>query len=278
MSRDIGTICDMATGSFEARLLDQFYTRPDIARECADRVRSFAASRYPGAIWIEPSAGAGAFVDHLPMPKIALDIAPRRSDISQADFLDWQPGDLARDAIVIGNPPFGKNASLAQRFFNHAARFARVIAFIVPKTFQKESMINRLDVHMHLELEVELPLDAFVFAGQPYEVPTVFQIWERRDSPRGSIARKLTHPDFAFVPANDADFAFQRVGARAGLVSREGLRKSPQSHYFIRSHIDADALFDRLRGIDWQPVKCRTAGNPSIGKRELIHCYESVCG
>ncbi len=74
---------------------------------------------------------------------------------------------------------------------------------------------------------------------------------------------------------DNAHFAFQRVGARAGLVSHEGLRKSPQSHYFLKANIDPGGLFDRLRRIDWTEIKWRTAGNPSIGKSELIDRYQT---
>lgn len=267
----------MVQNRFMARSLDQFYTREGIARTCVERLLRFLGDRYAGAVWVEPSAGRGAFVDLMPHPRIALDIAPQRADISRADFLDWTPETTPRPAIVVGNPPFGKNASLAQRFFNHSARFASVIGFIVPKTFQKRSMVNRLDPFMHLRLEYELPGDAFEFMGGPYHVPTVFQIWERDALVRRIVQHRLSHPHFAFVSAEAADFAFQRVGARAGLVSHEGLRKSPQSHYFLKANIDPRGLFDRLRGIDWNAIKWRTAGNPSIGKGELIERYETEC-
>lgn len=265
----------MANRINRARALDQFYTRSEVAGECVAALRRLIADRYPEALWIEPAAGAGAFVDHLPLPRIALDIAPRRADISVADFLAWSPGRLTRHAVVVGNPPFGKNASLAQRFFNHAAQFANVIAFIVPRTFQKPSVVNRLDSYMHLRLEHTLPDNAFEFLDGAYHVPTVFQVWERERARRQPIQRSFSHPDFAFVRPGYAHFAFQRVGARAGLVSHEGLRKSPQSHYFIKSNIDPDGLFERLRRIDWNEIKWRTAGNPSIGKGELIDRYRT---
>lgn len=259
-----------------ARTLDQFYTRTDIARDCVRLLTDFVGGRAQDHVWVEPSAGAGAFVDFLPQPRIALDIEPGRGDISEADFLSWNPGNLTRDAIVVGNPPFGKNASLARKFFNRAAEFAEIIAFIVPRTFQKESLVKTLDRRMHLRLEQELKPQSFVYEGLPYDVPTVFQIWQRSANLREVPKRKLTHPDFEFVAPDIAHFAFQRVGARAGLVSHEGLHKSPQSHYFLRSSIEPELLFDRLDSIDWTPIKTRTAGNPSIAKRELIASYESL--
>lgn len=270
-----GNSGEIAMHGSQARALDQFYTKACVAKLCVAELLRFLQDRYSGAIWIEPSAGKGAFVDHLPAPRIALDIAPQRPDISCVDFLQWSPGQLTRKAIVVGNPPFGKNSSLAQRFFNHSAQFASVVAFIVPRTFQKQSMVNRLDPLMHLQREIEIPDEAFEFIGEAYHVPTVFQIWERGTMVRQATQRKLSHPDFAFVPPGNADFAFQRVGARAGLVSHEGLRKSPQSHYFLKSNIDPEGLFSRLKTIDWNEIKWRTAGNPSIGKGELIERYEA---
>jgi predicted RNA methylase len=264
----------MASARSAARTLDQFYTRPDVARDCIERLNRLLGPR-EGARWIEPAAGAGAFLDLLPADAIALDLAPQRADIERADFLRWQPGE-AGDWIVVGNPPFGKNSSLALKFFNHAATFASVVALILPRTFQKESVLGKLHPNMHLRAEFDLPYKAFLFAGEAYDVPTVFQIWEQGEQPRIVVQRRLSHPDFRFVTAELADFAFQRVGARAGLVSEQGLRKSAQSHYFIKASGEPHQLLQRLRAIDWHPVKTRTAGNPSIGKSELIALYEAA--
>ena len=261
-----------------ARTLDQFYTRRDVAAACIAVAQRIASDRGGRWLWIEPSAGDGAFLETMAFPRVALDIAPRRSDISQIDFLEWKPGKSEYRLAVVGNPPFGKNASLARRFFNHAAGFADLIAFILPRTFQKETFVEGLDPLMHLIEESVLELDSFEFEGQPYSVPTVFHVWERRASER--IPRRLErkHEHFSFVGSAQADFAFQRVGARAGLVSHRGLRMSPQSHYFLKSHIDAGQLFERLARIDWSPIKLRTAGNPSIGKGELVSTYAALHG
>jgi hypothetical protein len=261
-----------------ARSLDQFFTRRDVAEKCAALVREQARKQGGNWLWIEPSAGEGAFLDTLAYPRIGLDISPRRGDISRIDFLSWAPGNTPYRLAVVGNPPFGKNASLARKFFNHAAGFADLIAFILPRTFQKEAFVDGLHPSMHLLEETVLDLDSFEFEGQPYCVPTVFQVWERRpwDRPRGRVERK--HEHFSFVASSHADFAFQRVGARAGLVSYRGLGMSPQSHYFLKSHIDAGQLYDRLATIDWEPIKRRTAGNPSIGKGELVATYVAMHG
>lgn len=258
-----------------ARRLDQFYTLPDVSCACVDRLNDVVQRL--GGEWqfIEPSAGAGAFLDHLPIPSLGLDIAPGRADIREADFLDWFPPPGNRRIAVVGNPPFGKNASLARRFFDHAATFADIIAFIVPRTFEKPNFVNRLDRSMHLVESLALDDWSFEFDGAPYAVPTVFQVWEKRAWLRPLTRVPLVHPHFAFVSRALGDFAFQRVGARAGLVSIDGLRKSPQSHYYLKANICMDELLGRLQSIDWSSIKHRTAGNPSIGKGELIEAYAS---
>ena len=262
----------------DARKLDQFFTTGAVARTCMSRLTETMKGREGKWLWVEPSAGGGAFLDTMPSPKIGLDIEPARPDISKIDFLQWHFGYSDYRVAVVGNPPFGKNSSLARRFFDHSASFADIIAFIVPRTFQKPNFVNRLDPHMHLILEEILADDSFEFEGESYSVPTVFQIWERRTLKRAIHLSPKQHKDFCFVTASDAHFAFQRVGARAGLVSREGLRKSPQSHYFIKANIEEKSLFDRLVQIDWNPIKSRTAGNPSIGKGELIAGYQTAFG
>jgi hypothetical protein len=260
----------------DARALDQFFTRDDVAARCLERLYRHVDPKSDAHFWIEPSAGSGAFFDQMPTPRIGMDIAPLRHDILPSDFFAWTPWTSTRSTIVVGNPPFGKNAAIARRFFDHAASFADIVAFILPRTFQKPNFVNRLDRHMHLIDEMPLDDCSFEFKGVPYAVPTVFQIWEKRVELRPLTASTMSHPHFSFVAARDAHFAFQRVGARAGMVSFEGLTKSAQSHYFLKANVDADSLFEKLRSIDWNEVKWRTAGNPSIGKGELISNYETA--
>lgn len=259
-----------------ARDLDQFFTRPAVARQC---VETLSASLPPSDwLWVEPAAGEGAFFDAFPPGSIAIDIAPHRPDVIESDFLAWRPPATGRRIVVAGNPPFGRNASLARRFFDHAAGFADVVAMILPRTFEKPGFVDRLDRRMHLVTQDVLDPRSFDLAGEPHSVPTVFQIWEKRSElrPLGNAAR--SHPDFAFVAREEGHFAFQRVGARAGLATIEGLRKSAQSHYFLQASRCPDRLLRRLRAIDWSPIKCRTAGNPSIGKGELVEAYRAAHG
>ena len=230
-----------------ARELDQFYTHPAIAQACFDQLlRAIPPS--PDAIFLEPSAGNGAFFNLMPADRrLGFDLEPRCPDVQLQDFLAYTwPADHSR-TITVGNPPFGKNASLAVAFFNHAAKFSETVAFIVPKTFRKASLIKRLDKNFKLLHDNELPADAFLFQGRPYNVPCCFQIWVRTQEPRIDVQGPTGHEDFEYVPATEADFAVRKIGALAGKVLKHFVGYSASSHYYIKSNINVDEIVSRLK-------------------------------
>ncbi|MDR8057678.1 Eco57I restriction-modification methylase domain-containing protein [Burkholderia cenocepacia] len=269
----------MKTSNNVGRDLDQFYTNPQLAQRLFDElIAEHLGDRWSGDVrWLEPSCGTGAFLSLLPPDALGVDLDPKCPGAVQADFLSWTPpaGD-DRPLVVVGNPPFKHDVA----FFNRCAELgAERIAFIVPRSWQKPSVQNQLDRAFHLAHEEVLPLDAFIFEGQPAEVPTVFQVWERRDEQRPLTVLPTKHADFAFVPyaqRHTADFAIQRVGVHAGRVKDLDAEHLGQgSHRFVR-------VIDRTRvaevravfeAIDWAPVKACVAGNPSIANGEMVQAY-----
>lgn len=254
---------------------DQFYTCRATASLCVEKLLDLPLAQEPNAWFLEPSAGAGAFLQLLPPERrLGLDIEPRHEEIVEQDFLDYDyDRQLGRGpVIVVGNPPFGRNSSLAMKFVNKAATFADVVAFILPKTFQKDSTVRRLDSHLHLVEEHELPPMSFIFEGKPWDVPCVFQIWERKLEPRIDPERLCTHPDFAFVKRSSADFAVRRVGRSAGIVLREFADYSKFNHHFVKAE-NPEQVIAVLNSIDWSEVRQQTAGVPCVGKEELVRRY-----
>lgn len=252
--------------------LDQYYTRPHIAMYC---YAIFGQHFDPHAVlMVEPSAGQGAFFRLLPPGSRAYDKDPRFPGIIKADFFNVQIRD-DRQISFIGNPPFGRNASLAKRFFKHAAAQGHVIAWILPRTFCKISVQNELHPNFHLIREEPMPNDAFLFEGRPYDVPTVFQIWEHRRTKRAKWPEDVTHPDFTFISPDDrdfknqVDFAIQRVGARAGLIHHD-FDRGKTWNYFIKGDVEAI-----MRQLDFATVARNTAGNPSLAKAEIVLLYRA---
>jgi hypothetical protein len=267
------------TGKFRVNCKDQFYTQPAVAAAC---VASFAA-RYPDAateyIWIEPSAGAGAFVRAFPSGSeaVAIDIEPAATGILKADFLEWPaPPQTPKKCIVIGNPPFGRQSSLAKAFIRKAATFATLIAFILPKSFVKPSMSAAFPGAFHCKHSEELAKDSFVINGQPYDVPCVFQIWERCDEERAAV-EKVAPVGFAYVKGSEAyDIAFRRVGALAGRCYRAGSGSfSVQSHYFLKV-ADESKINTIIEKVNAHQFPNNTVGPRSIAKGEANAVLNAV--
>jgi predicted RNA methylase len=253
-------------------LLDQYYTRPQIATHCYEAfVDRFDPRRYR---IVEPSAGTGSFMCLLPPGSLGYDLAPRHPAIMQADFLTLKIR-VDKPLAFIGNPPFGKNASLAVRFFNRAAMQGDVVAFILPRSFRKASIQNRLNRDFHLVYDEILPADAFEFKGVPYDVPTIFQIWERRAVERSLWHVETRHPDFEFTTSDHAHFAIQRVGANAGRIHCN-FEASPNAHYFIRAvSSPPHVLRQTMARLNLAGAASNVAGNPSLAKSEIVALYRS---
>lgn len=255
--------------------LDQFYTRFDVAAYLLGVV----AGRFDLDLYqlVEPSAGTGAFFRILRPGSWGYDREPKCRGVVEADFLEVDlKGRTNRQIIMIGNPPFGKNSSLAVDFFNHGARTPNVsvIAMIFPRTFRKGSIQNRLDRKFHLIHEEDVVANAFLFQAKLRDVPTVFQIWVRRQKVRDLWPTAKEHPDLNFTTADRAHFAMKRVGAGAGRV-HDGLHLSRNSHYFIEDlsfHGDLELVMHMLnRELD--AVARDAVGNPSLSKAELVRLY-----
>ena len=163
---------------------DQFFTRPEVAENFASWVKKTLSGLEPKpTTWIEPSAGNGDLARHFPGIQM-YDLDPQREDIKQADFLKsdhkYEPG-----KTFVMNPPFGKASDLAIMFFNKAAQAADHIAQIVPRTFKRDSVLNRLEPKFRLVDQYDLPRNSFYlpFEGdgktKGYDVNAVAQVFTR---------------------------------------------------------------------------------------------------
>jgi hypothetical protein len=254
--------------------LDQYYTDPVYAQHFFDVVKQNVDIN-DCDILLEPSAGTGSFYNILDINKrIGLDLDPKASGVIKTNFFDWMPP-IGKKIYTIGNPPFGKNANLAVKFFNESAKFSDVIAFVIPRTFRKASLINRLNKHFHLVYDETVPDNSFIFNGSPYNVWCCAQIWVRKSEKRDKVETlKLSELRkwFTITEPVDSDFAIQRVGGKAGIIRLEDrINFSKASHYFIKSHHPDVLKIFKL--IDFNQVKFNTAGNPSISPSELANLW-----
>jgi hypothetical protein len=264
--------------------LDKFYTIPAYSKKCIEKVLELYKE---WDLIIEPSAGNGSFFNQLPgVNKIGLDISPDHPDIQTHDFLQYTPTDTTKRILVIGNPPFGKVSSLAIKFFNHAAEWANVIAFIVPRTFRKTSVQNKLHANFKLVYDEEVPTKPCSFEP-PMMVKCCFQIWEKSAVKREKIEMPTSHVDWEFLgfgpidqkgqptPPVGADFAMRAYGGKIGEIKTEGLAElRPKSWHWIKSTIDKKELIRRFSMLDFSN-SLNTARQNSMGKGELVSLYST---
>lgn len=258
---------------------DQYYTDPYIA----DKVFKKTNELFPNfqGVYLEPCMGTGAFFNLFPENRrIGLDLEPKCEGVGAykepTDFLKWSPVTFD-NMICISNPPFGFASSLAVRFFNRLSSFPQIkaISFIVPKTFRKKSVQNRLDSSMHLIHEEDLPKNSFILEGKPYDVPTIFQVWEKRSYKRKKTKLYLTSPHFEFSTEDDFDFAVRRVGGRAGeLIELPPFSKS--STYFLKAKGNKDDLLEAIQKMNLRWIRNQSSGVRSISKPELIKEIEKL--
>ena len=262
---------------------DQFYTKKDIAIKYINKLKEYYDLESFDTI-LEPSAGTGNFYLNLPENKrIGLDIDPKHEEIIYQDYLQYNHNNIGK-CLVIGNPPFGIGSSLAIKFFNKSAEFAEVIAFIVPRTFRKINIHNKLNLNFHLVYEDILPLNPCCFEPK-MNAKCVFQIWEKRNNKRDIFKFKHTHKDFEFlkygpldknnqptIPSNP-DFVIKGAGGECGeiLIEKfENLR--PKSWHWIKSNIDKDELVKRFKSLDYS-ISLDTVRQNTISKGELVMLY-----
>ena len=255
--------------------IDKFYTKPLISELCLSLVSKYI--KIKDDIIIEPSAGNGSFIPgikNLTNTYLFYDLEPEHPEIIKQDYLTLDL-DLNKPCHVIGNPPFGRQSSLAIKFIKKSCLFCDTISFILPKSFKKDSLKKAFSLYFHLIHEVDLPDKSFLVNEVEHHVEAVFQIWEKKTYPR-EIATKIKPIHFMFVEKNqNPDISFRRGGVNAGKIDTN-IDKSIQSHYFIKftSNKNQSNIIDKLSNISYDFNN--TVGPKSISKQELIIKFNPI--
>jgi hypothetical protein len=295
------------TGKYRTNTKDQFYTSQSVAKKCIQILISqlhngdlySPALPLSSYLWVEPSAGNGAFLNNIPetYDKIGIDIEPRPgcgANILKQDFLTWVPPvqkTNQKPVIIFGNPPFGRQSSLAKAFIAHSCSFASVstIAFILPRSFVKPSMSCAFESHFHCIHSSDVERNAFVLGGgsagdgdASYDVPCVFQIWQKRSVPR-IVPEKITEKGFQYVKQTDpCDIIIRRVGVYAGRCytnNGDETEYSFQSHHFIKFDDKyAQHIKKIIDKVNTHVFPTNTTGPRSLSKTEINDVLNSILG
>ena len=271
--------------------IDKFYTKKEISELCLQYIKQNLTID-ENDICIEPSAGNGSFIDGI--KKISkkyffYDIEPEEKEIIKKDYLDITPYDFKtnvypnRKVHVIGNPPFGRQSSMAIKFIKKSAEFCDTISFILPKSFKKDSLKQKIPKYFHLLFQIDLPENSFLVNGIEHNVSSIFQIWEKKEYERSDIQKEepkkfifIRKTDICDKPSDSKIVSFRRVGVNSGMIDKLYKNKSIQSHYFIEFINDktVDENITLLQSVKFQHNN--TTGPLSISKQELIKEFNKI--
>ena len=310
---------------------EQFFTQHSTANKLAEIIMKQPWYK-DVTITIEPSAGDGAWLDAMPVD-LAYDIEPKHPDVILQDFLfdvgeksgkhnlmkvksltEEERANVLGSAdfkiertkdgkiLVVGNPPFGRMGKLAKAFMRKCETFADYIAFILPASFCKASVIRQMPKTLHLIYQEDLLEETFRFEREGKKVATVFQIWERREEHRHDPKPVHECKDFKFVTAKHpegtskqdrkdnpapcptgVDIAICSHGAGVGKVTTDyntfkDFNTRTHRYIKIKSNIDKQILAIKLRALDFDSVTKYTVGATCISTNEIIVLYKDLIG
>ncbi len=260
---------------------EQYYTPADLAEKLISDVEKLVPDLAIRTV-IEPAGGTGAFIQAAQKRGVtnflSFDIEPKHSLVKKADFLGKKL--TTRDAITISNPPFGRNNSLSIPFFNKAAENSEFICFIVPRSWRKWSVINRLDRRFHLVADQDILVDYVDESGERLSkrtnLSTCFQIWQRRSELRPIIRVQDLGVIEKCEPA-EADVALTIFGFGCGKVRTEFERKPNSTVMFLRV-LHPKAL-SALKSVDFNRFSKNTAYTAALALPEINYLLnEAIFG
>lgn len=232
---------------------EQYYTPLDTALFCFDTMKPFLPEDQP-ITWLEPAGGKGSFIDAILLRGyknvISYDIDPKHKEVLFTnDFLTEDLSHL-KNCITLTNPPFGRANKLSVPFFNKCATVSDLIGFLVPKSWRKWSVINRLDNNFHLVEDVELNVD-FIYDNNKKskgKLNTIFQVWKREDHKR----EKIIVSDRKYITKTDpenADVSLTIFGRGCGKVKTDFPRIPNTTQMFLK--LNEAWVLDALKNIDF---------------------------
>lgn len=276
---------------------DKFYTKKEVAKKCYNKLNSLF--NLNDSIYLEPSAGNGAFLDYLPKYE-AYDLVPENDRIIKQDFLNLIPA--RSDYITIGNPPFGKRSKLAVEFFNKASLFSDIIAFILPISFMKFSVQKQLNKDFKLINTEKLPEFSFLDKGNDFDVNCIFQIYVKTNS-KFDIYKDLRLKKSPSICCEDFEiWQYNATKQSLNVINEDWdiavYRQSYHDYNHIFYQSDKEYLFKCMNGVltgkkqqfffvkflteeskniilkmDFNKLAARNISTPGFGKADFVSFY-----
>ena len=250
---------------------EQFYTPPATASAVVARLLEHVPTARDRT-WIEPAGGTGSFIEaaraHGVSTIVSYDIEPHHPDVKRGNFLKQKLKIFG--AVAVGNPPFGRNNALSVPFFNSCAQHCDAICFIVPKSWRKWSVINRLDQSFHLIDDYDLQINYDDAKGselsEKFWLNTVVQTWERRAKLRGKISVEDRGIVKRATPRS-ADVSLTIFGFGCGNLKTDFPRKPNTTQIFLTLH--HPRALEALQRVDYSRFSRNTAYTSALSLQEI---------
>lgn len=251
--------------------LDQYYTKPDVAKKCIEVMLEYADRDIR---WIEPSAGTGSFIFDKTFK--AYDLEPKAIGVEKANWFDVVLPDVAFG--VYGNPPYGERNTLSKKFIEKVVnnKHCKVIAFLLPTSFNKHTLQKVFTSKWILLHKYTPNEDSFIYNGDDYKIPCVFQVWVRKSFITGVDLREVERKDFDnkhfSIVKSDGDIFV--MGAAPKTVKFPNEVNSNNRGYWLKSKIPLQELIANIQSTDWRGNSSASGGVYWLNKTEFLNCYE----
>jgi predicted RNA methylase len=250
---------------------EQYYTPKKLAIQLVSEIEKILGP-LAGKTVLEPAGGTGAFIEAVLTAGagkvISFDIEPLHALVAEGNFLEQQITET--NLITISNPPFGRNNSLSIPFFNHAAEISDAICVIVPRSWRKWSVTNRLDLRFELVLDQDIDIDYVDANGLPLSskthLATCFQVWRKSGSQRKQV-RVIDKGIIEKVSPELADVSLTIFGYGCGKVKTEFPPIANTTQMFLKLH--HPKALAALEKVDYSKFYKSTAYTEALSLQEI---------
>ncbi len=260
---------------------EQYYTPAGLSLEIIQRVCRNIDNPTSRA-FLEPAGGTGSFIEaarEYGFKDIqSMDIEPKHPMVIEQDFLEANL--KLSNAVCVTNPPFGRNNSLSVPFFNKAAKYADIIAFIVPRSWRKWSVLNRLNLSFHLVDDWNLEIDYVDEEGNSTHgvgnLRTCVQVWKRNDS---VLRQPVKIPDHGIIEKTTpdlADVSLTLFGYSCGTVKEDFPRVPNTTQTFLK--LKHPRALEALKSVDFSRFYNHTAYTEALGMQEINYLLNEYLG
>jgi hypothetical protein len=249
---------------------DKYYTPIDLARYVVDKTKEVIGidniSEY-----LEPSAGAGVFLDFLEKDYLAFDIEPEDDRIVKQDYLTlYLP--YKRNRCIIGNPPYGIKNTLAVQFYKKSIQMCDYISFILPSSqYNNNNQLYEFDL-VHSEL-----IDNMGFIDLDKRINLSLNIYKR--NPNGlnekpnyklkDVVIKEARKGVKNSVTNDYDIGICSFGWSLGKQPEYVGQYANEFYLYIKNEKYKSKIIELIKSTNWKDVVQHMTGIEKINQWQV---------